>query len=147
MNISPTSHTRISLAFNWKQLGQVSLGVNKKLDFPCMSLDKPCVYRIDIKGSKGCEVYIGEAVKYNQRMRGYQSPGPTQRTNQRMNDNITEALQSNGLVSVLMVADGAHLCMNGEDRLVDMTEKHQRVLIENAALCEAYTSGLIVLNK
>ena len=112
-----------------------------------MSSSKPCVYRIDIKGSSKREVYIGEAVKYNQRMRGYQTPGPTQRTNQRMNRHITEALQGNGLVSISLITEGSHLYLNGEDYIVDMGEKHQRVLIENAALCEAYTSGVIVLNK
>lgn len=137
----------IRFAVNWKQLGQIKIDANMKLTFPSMSSNKPCIYRIDIRGSSRHEVYIGEAVKYNQRMRGYQTPGPTQRTNKRLNRHITEALQGSRIVSISVIAEGSYLYLNDEDYIVDMAEKHQRRLIENAALFEAYTSGVIVLNK
>jgi hypothetical protein len=64
--------------------------------------------------SDGAVVYIGKTIQtLQQRMRGYQTPGPTQSTNIKGNKLICEALSANKPVKVFALPDNGLLHYGG----------------------------------
>lgn len=63
---------------------------------------------------EGCVLYVGRsALGLVTRMNGYQSPGPTQRTNIRVNEQLRKVLQDGQCVEIHVLVDG-HIDGNGK---------------------------------
>ena len=50
------------------------------------------------------------------------------------------------MILLATVTDAICLSLDGKERLVDLSRKPERVLLEHAALYEAFASGIIILN-
>ncbi len=89
-----------------------------------------------MSGRERSAVYIGEADDLKRRMQHYRTPGPTQPTNRRLNDELRRVLTANGRVEVSIATD-ARLEIDGHKALANMRHKAYRVLAEHAALVSA----------
>jgi hypothetical protein len=135
----------MTISFEWSELGRVELDAQGKLVFPRVPT-RPGLYRFEFDGEKVRREYIGETDTLNRRFQHYRTPGPTQRTNIRLNALIHEALSSRLTVGVSIVLDGATIKMGGEQRLAGMQNKSDRVLLEHAAIYAAREAGISILN-
>ena len=139
------STVTISVKFQWQPLGQVGLDVRERLVFPKVS-SRPGLYSFLIErvGERG--IYIGETDQLDRRFQHYRTPGPSQRTNIRLNALMSEALKIGAGISVATMSDGAFVTTNNQDRAADLAQKSERVLLEQAAIYVARTAGLNILN-
>lgn len=106
----------------------------------------PGLYRFDFEGAQGRYVYVGETVELARRLQHYRTPGPTQRTNQRLYQLISESITGGGRVAVAIITDGPTLKINGQQRAADLGLKPERALLENAAIISCQEEGLEILN-
>lgn len=81
---------RVSVIFSWSSLGPVGLD-SGRLAFP-RAPERPGIYRLDL----GDRVYIGETDRLRRRFQHYRTPGPSQRTNVRLNKATVEVLDRGG---------------------------------------------------
>ena len=139
------TQVKISAFFEWKPVGQIQLDNDGKLVFPKTSAT-PGLYRFDIADPNGPATYIGETDQLVRRFQHYRTPGPSQRTNLRLNALMRSALSEDMTISLATVTDEICISLDGDERIADLTRKPERVLLEHAALYEAFASGIIVLN-
>lgn len=134
----------VSLSFQWKPIGSLSIGQAGKLVFP-QAPSAPGVYRFEIDGDEAL-VYLGEAADLRQRFRQYRNPGRTQQTNLRLENLLGEILRAGGQCGVSL----AQLISfsTGEPTVqLDLRLKAARVLIESTAIVLARgRGGRAVLN-
>jgi hypothetical protein len=135
----------MTISFEWNTLGHVELDAQGKLVFPHVPT-RPGLYRFEFEGEKVRREYIGETDTLNRRFQHYRTPGPTQRTNIRLNTLIREALSSHMTVGVSIVLDGATITMTGQERTAGLQNKSDRVLLEHAAIYAAREAGITILN-
>lgn len=135
----------MTINFEWSALGRVSLNSQGKLVFP-RTPSRPGLYRFEFDGMKGRQEYIGETDTLDRRFQHYRTPGPTQSTNIRLNALMREVINSNGTVSVSILADGAAITMEGRTRPPRMQSKSERVLLEQAAIYSARDAGVSIVN-
>jgi hypothetical protein len=95
------------------------------------------------EGRERC--YVGETEDLAQRFVGYHSPGPTQSTNQRMNERARRVLQANGEAEIL-VLDTATIVVDGQSAEADLASPFTRKVIENAELVGLLVAGRDVVN-
>ena len=107
---------------------------------------RPALYRFDFEESPGTSAYIGETDNLYRRLQHYRNPGPSQRTNQRLNGEMLKAISGGKRVFLSTISESAGISLNGDVRIVDLSLKHERVLLEHAAICEAYACGFNILN-
>jgi len=74
------------------------------------------------------------------RMHHYRTPGPTQPTNRRLNDELRRVLSRGGRVEISIATD-PQLEIDGQRVSANMRHKADRVLIEHAALVSAIHRG------
>ena len=122
----------------WVPIGRVMLS-NDRLQFPHAERTS-AVYRFRVRSSSGSEaVYFGETDDLERRFTHYRNPGPSQRTNIRLNNLFREALSSGTEIGVAMVAPGAWIDFGGGTRsAADFSSKPMRLLFENAAIAESH---------
>lgn len=124
-----------------KPLGPVRLDGKEKLVFPDTDY-VPGIYRFTITGSGGAaSAYVGETMRLKQRFQHYRTPGPSQRTNIRLNERFRRTVESGGTVVVDVV-----LTATMSDALLDLTMKPDRMLIENAWLLLLRRQGVRLEN-
>ena len=136
---------QVSVSFTWESAGDLSVDSNHKLVFP-KSNRIPCLYRFTYTATHGTAAYIGETEDLYRRLQHYRNPGPTQRTNQRLNSLLADILLAGERVSLATVSKSAFIEASGRKRPVDLSQKHERVLLEHAALYDAAAKGLTILN-
>lgn len=139
-----TGHSLIEVALGWCHLGVVTLGPERRLQFPKVAA-APGIYRLTLweAGAVG-RVYVGESVNLARRVRNDVRPGATQATSLRINELLTEHAR-NEKVS-FAVADDISFTVDGRDVAVDLNRKADRVLTEHAALVEVIAAGHPVAN-
>ena len=98
------------------------------------------LYRFLLAGSSS-SVYVGETEDLPRRFYGYRNPGPSQRTNQRMNERMLDVLRSGGRVAI-EVCVTATVEVGTCQELLDLTRKPHRMPAEEAALVAARVEGL-----
>jgi hypothetical protein len=130
---------RVTVDLEWRSVGTVELGGDDSLRFPSMPVE-PGIYRFAVSGRERSAVYIGEADNLKRRMQHYRTPGPTQPTNRRLNDELRRVLTADGRVDI-SIATNARLEIDGHHALANMRHKAHRVLAEHAALASAIEFG------
>lgn len=123
----------------WRQLGMATLGADGRLILPSAP-PAPGIYRFRLLGP-GPSVYIGETDQLPRRFSQYRSPGPSQRTNLRMNERMRLNLGASREVAV-DVAIHAWVQVGGAREPLDLNRKSHRMLAEEAALDDARASSL-----
>lgn len=130
---------RVDIAWNGPQ--RVILGISDAVLIP-RARPLPGVYRFRLTERSGTTwVYFGETVNLARRMTQYAKPGPTQRTNQRMNARFRGVLAERGTIDV-SIADTIIIQIDGEDVVTDLTHQWDRRLAENAAIVAARFEGV-----
>lgn len=134
----------VALRFRWRAVGDVVLDPAAKLAFPRAAAE-PGVYRLEVDHAQP-SVYFGEASDLRRRFRQYRNPGPSQQTNQRLNDLVGRVLANGSRCRVSIVEVQ---WFEGKFREVELNLrlKAARVLVESAAIVLARSDGKrIVLN-
>ncbi len=120
----------LDVRYEWRTLGK--LGVRDgRLTFPEAG-HIPGVYSFRFIGSRGLTEYIGEAADLARRWYSYASPGPTQRTNLRLNPVLLEAVSAREVE--VRVATSAILVLGNESADLDLNHRWARIMIEAHAL-------------
>lgn len=135
----------MTILFEWNELGRVALDSQGKLVFPRVPT-RPGLYRFEFGEAKGRREYIGETDTLDRRFQHYRTPGPSQRTNIRLNALMDEALSSHGTVGVSVILDGATIMMGRQKKPAGMQSKSNRVLLEHAAIYAAREAGISILD-
>lgn len=119
----------------WREIGEVGLGPDGKLVMPDPGAS-PGVYRFRFAGGEAASVYIGESDDLRRRFGHYRNPGPSQRTNVRMNGRMRARLAGGGTVHVAVVADATLRVAECAEPL-DLQRPASRLLLEEHLLGEA----------
>jgi hypothetical protein len=128
----------VSLSFQWKPIGSLSIDQAGKLVFP-QAPSAPGVYRFEIDGDEAL-VYFGEAADLRRRFRQYRNPGRTQQTNLRLENLFREILRAGGQCGVSL-AQLISLSTDEPTVLLDLRLKAARMLIESTAIVLARSGG------
>lgn len=137
---------RVSVEFRWKSLGRVERDGRGDLVFPAPPRG-PGLYRFRLCGEGVEKHYVGESEELRRRFQQYRKPGPSQRTNLRMNDDCQRHLLSGGRVEVDIATDEMAISLGDVPFRVDLADKVTRSLLEQAALVSAMASGTEMLNR
>lgn len=124
--------------------GLVLLDESGRLRFPALPAE-PAVYRLTLADAGQARVYIGETDNMRRRGQGYRTPGPSQRTNLRINSLLGNHLAAGGTVGVA-IAGTAKVVRDGVLQPLDLRSKAGRVLAEHVALVAATLDGEPILN-
>ncbi len=131
---------QVSVRFGWRELGQIGLDGAGDLVFPRLST-APGVYRITLRTPDGPRIYVGQTENLQRRFAHYRKPGPTQRTNMRINELLRGHL-ARGSHARLAAADDVQV----DGRAADLDIKTARVLVESATLFDLAARGIPVEN-
>jgi hypothetical protein len=136
---------RVLVDFEWESIGRIEIDGGGSLRFPTTSA-APGIYRFSLLRHDKPAVYIGEADNLRRRMQHYRTPGPTQPTNRRLNNELRRAVASGASVEAF-VATAARLELDGVEVPANLRHKAHRVLLEHAALVRAIQAGTdLVIN-
>jgi len=124
---------------SWVALGNVRLDREGRLVFPAPT-HAPGLYRFRLIGP-AASVYVGETDDLHRRFAHYRSPGPSQRTNVRMNEHMRTHLQSGRPVSVETCTE-TWVEVGSEREALDLSRGSHRVLAEEEALGQARAGGM-----
>ena len=80
----------LRVRYVWRTLGKLGI-LGGRLTFPEIG-HVPGIYSLRFDGPRGRTEYIGEAADLSRRWYSYSRPGPTQRTNLRLNPLLLEAV-------------------------------------------------------
>lgn len=119
----------------WRAIGEVRTGPDGKLAMPDPG-SVAGVYRFRLAGADGASVYIGESDDLGRRFGHYRNPGPTQRTNIRLNERMKTRLAGGGSVRVALVT-AARLAVGECSEPMDLDRRASRLLVEEHLLAEA----------
>lgn len=139
------SFVDLTVRFEWKAIGHVRLGDGDRLVFPKAS-SRPGLYRFEIERAQGRAAYIGETDQLDRRFQHYRTPGPSQRTNLRLNALMLEVLKAGDAISVAIMTEGAVITLAGREHEAHLLEKSERVLLEHAAIYAVRDSAIQILN-
>jgi hypothetical protein len=123
----------VCVRLSWQALGPITLELGKlQLPRPPAS---PGLYRFDLPAAEGMpSAYIGQTDGLPRRFNHYRNPGPSQRTNIRINAWLMEVLrQGGGQVQVSVAVEG-ELAVAGHTAPLDFTNKAHRLIAEGAAV-------------
>jgi len=131
LRLLPTETFAVQLSADWSVAGPVRL-VGGKLEMPAVPRE-PGIYRFSLNLLGPERTYVGETAELRRRMQQYRTPGHRQQTNLRLRDAMAEHLAAGGEVLVAVIV-AASLTTDGSKRPLDLSTKHGRRLVENAAL-------------
>jgi hypothetical protein len=123
--------------------GMVQISDDKLL-FPRVE-EKSGIYRFTLRSAEGQSVLIGETDRLRRRFAQYRNPGPSQRTNQRINSRMRDIIRADGSVDVVTATE-VRLDIDGDPAIADLEFHPYRLLAENAALVVALQLGHVVEN-
>lgn len=112
----------------WREIGEVHLGADGKLSMPDPGVS-PGIYRFRLAVDDAPSVYIGESDDLRRRFGHYRNPGPSQRTNVRMNDRMRARLAAGGAVQVAVVTEALLWVAECVEPL-DLRQRASRLLLE-----------------
>ena len=136
----------LSVDFEWSDAGEVRLN-GGALQFPQVPAS-PGVYCFRLISASGERHYVGETSLLPRRFQNYRTPGPTQRTNLRLNALLKEVLPEGGGRVEVAVVTGATLTLEGGEAVdADLSDRAVRLVIENAALVAARHAGTSLENQ
>jgi hypothetical protein len=124
----------------WQTVGSVKLDREGRLAMPPPPHDGG-LYRFRLQGRGAPSIYVGETDELVRRFGQYRNPGPTQRTNIRMNSRMREHLAAGGTVLAECCTE-AWIHVGAEKEELDLSRKSHRMLAEETALAEAGTSAV-----
>ena len=135
----------VQFQFVWRRLDAVHLDYKGRIAFPRVPIG-PAIYRFAISQGGRTDFYFGETDEISRRLQHYRTPGITQRTNHRLNGLILDCLQNGGnaVVSVISKCSARY---NGKTIDMDLRDKHQRKLVEGAAIFAAQMANQNLLNQ
>lgn len=90
------------------------------------------MYHLELHGEQ-TSVYLGEAIDLHRRFGRYRNPGPSQQTNQRLNDLLGSVLAGGGRCHVSIV-EVQSIEAGSRDADLDLRLKAARVRVESAAI-------------
>lgn len=137
---------RVSVEMKWRYLGALMLDANGNVVFPSAPT-VPGLYRFRLMDNHNAQHYIGETAGLRRRFQHYRTPGPSQKTNIRVNVLFKEYLGSGGCVEVDIIVDGVKLLVRGTMIDADLHNKALRRLLENAALVTEGGTDITTLNR
>ena len=124
---------RCELCLSWTHVGAVVLDSDSHLEFPVLP-EHPGLYRMRIRRVDGAEArYVGETDNLRRRFGHYRHPGPTQQTNVRISQILTDALEQGAQVALSIATDQAWIIQNGTNQAADFSLKPVRRMFENFA--------------
>ncbi|MGH2533815.1 MAG: GIY-YIG nuclease family protein [Thermomicrobiales bacterium] len=129
---------RVTIEFEWEELGKVSLSQLGKLVIPQVPVG-PGVYRFRIPTESAVEVYVGQTNNLRRRMRNYAGTHRGQtasRIRKVLLDHLAEGRQVQH-----SIARHARVEIDGEAVDASVDPEHVRLLVENAALALARRVG------
>jgi hypothetical protein len=128
--------TRVVVDFEWEPVGVVTLEGGRPV-FPRLP-EAPGLYRFSFEWpDRARGVYIGETDGLRRRAQHYRTPGPTQRTNVRMNQEIVTALGAGVKVTLAIVTTASTSIDGAAFQTLDLARKTSRQVVENAAMAAA----------
>lgn len=129
----------VTVSFDFSQIGKISQ-LDGKLRFPTVP-EVPGIYQFAIRD----RIYVGETTRLRRRFQQYRTPGPSQQANIRMNHSIIAALNE-GFEVLVSTIEQATINVDGIESPLELLRKSGRLLVENAVLCAAHLSGILVEN-
>ena len=136
--------TSFNAEFSWHLLGELYVDQKVRIVFPRVPLG-PAVYSFKLSRRDQTEYYFGETEEVALRFQHYRTPGPSQRTNQRLNKLMADCIGNGGSV-IVSIAQDISLHSGGLATAVCLSDKHIRRLIEAAAVTLALSENKRVLN-
>jgi hypothetical protein len=134
---------RLCVEFGWARVGEVTGSTDLgrwPLAFPELR-PIPGVYRLLLSGRSGTEVYIGESDDVRRRGRQYRRGGGTQKTSRRVHEHLVARLADGWTVQMEIVAAARYSLGQGPWFHTDLRLQEHRLLIENAALAQAFAAA------
>lgn len=144
--MSNLSSVRVFVEFRWQLLGRLGQGEGDRLLFP-VAPRKSGLYRIRLLSNDDVRHYIGETDELRRRFQHYRTPGPSQKTNIRMNEEFRQHFAAGGTIEVDIATDGISVSSAGAPLRVDLADKAMRRLLEHAALVSEAGAGVTLLNR
>lgn len=124
--------TRVAVEFEWRRVGDI--WSDGRPAFPALPV-APGLYRFTFESPGAApRVYIGETDELRRRAQSYRTPGTSQRTNVRMNQELLEAIQSGARVWCAVVTEAFISLNGGASQPLDLSRKTGRLIVENAAM-------------
>jgi hypothetical protein len=122
----------LAIDFEWRPTGPLTVEAGR-LRFPSVE-DVAGIYRFDLlKSGQQPTTYVGETDRFRRRFQHYRTPGPTQRTNIRLNKLMLDLIGAGGTASVSTCSAAVVESEHGPQQL-DLRQKECRILLEHAAL-------------
>ena len=143
--IAPDGAIKLEMGMCWLELGQITIDEYGKLVFPIPE-KLPGLYRLRLQSRDKDMRYIGETVNLQRRFAHYRNPGPTQKTNIRINAALIEHISYGNTVMVDTVIDASTLHFDGHKIVPTFSEKATRRLFEHAAIVFDSVSSIKSLN-
>ena len=140
------SSVRVFVEFEWRPLGRAEPDESGRLLFPSAPR-QPGLYRFRLLGNDDIRHYIGETDELRRRFQHYRTPGPSQKTNIRMNEEFRQHFATGGTIEVDIATDGISVSSAGASLSVDLADKAMRRLLEHAALVSEAGAGVRLLNR
>lgn len=137
------TETDVWIQIRWQAAGHVTVGPDGKLQFPRLPIE-PGLYEFQFSGSSQ-SVYVGESDNLRRRISHYRSPGPSQRTNIRLNDRILNHLATNSVTVATATTVTATWSGSAAEQL-DLTTKAARVLAESVWILHRQRRGFSLEN-
>jgi hypothetical protein len=136
---------RVAVECNWERAGSVELD-GGELVMPSLP-DVPGVYQWALHHEGRERRYVGEAERLRRRFHHYRKPGPSQSTNLKMRARAIRVLEVGGSIELLLATD-VQFVRDGQSYPADLSSKHARCLVENAALIDVLaTVGELINDK
>src|SRR5512147_689147 len=105
----------VSVSIEWEPLGEIRLDGSGRLAFPKAPL-RPGLYKFRFVAANQVDVYVGESDQLARRFQHYRTPGPSQRTNLRLREKMTQHLKDGGTVEVQIATDRLTITIGTEAR-------------------------------
>jgi len=136
----------VTVRWGWQRVGELALAEGK-LRFPRVP-NRAGIYHFRLTSAAGAltGVYVGEGDPLPRRFQHYRAPGPSQRTNLRLNPILVSTLTAGGAVGVEVTTEALAVAADGTATSLDLSWKAARVLVERAAEVAARMAGEPVLN-
>jgi len=133
-----------ALHAEWKPRGRVTLDGESELAFPQVPTG-PGAYELRLTHGGEVSAYVGETDNLRRRLSHYRNPGPTQRTNIRMNEEWRRRLASDW-DALLFTCDVASIDREADPLSLDLNDKYARQLVESAHILHLRKAGIDLLN-
>lgn len=130
----------------WTVLGKIVLDDKGGLSFP-KATKAPAIYRFQLRLPDTQAQYIGETENLARRLAHYRKPGPSEKTNLRLNARFKAELEAGAHITVTIATSAAWSKRGTVRQDADFTSKVVRCLFENAAILDTGAAKIESLNR